>query len=458
VSPARSAIGESNGALLFISYASPDVELAEWLARRLTVVGYEVWFDRWKLLGGEDWSRDIGRVLKEESFRVLHLLSRSSSHDSYAASERARALDIGRMRKEDFLIPLLVEPLDRSELPFELANRTLLDFTDWGRGIEQLFEKLEKIGASKRLDPQSIPLLTGSPGRGLLLEESETLFSNALWVEQIPAAIKVFRLSRIPSPAHYDAVTAAWAYWRPRGAQVAFSFTYPPSPLPGGIEAEFERSLSWQDLDKIEGQPVETMIPALLRKTLAHRCRAVGLQAFDFADGNRRIGPRWGWFCFPQGLLQKDKRRVRNWAGKLAPVGVVGHRRYRGERFRSHLAFAPVLQRIARDRFLVFIHLGIYPFTVEGKPYSGRSVNARLKAATRRWKNSELLNRFRVVFDVLAEGHEALVVGDKPSEQVILRPLRGTLDIRLDEEALDRLGAEAASGEADDVDGEEDDD
>jgi hypothetical protein len=230
---------------------------------------------------------------------VLHLVSRPSLRDSYAASERTRALDIGRMRKEDFMIPLLVEPLDRPELPFELANRTLLDFTDWGRGIEQLFEKLEEIDTPRGPGPRPIPLLTEGPGRRLLLEESETLFSNALSVEQIPAAVKVFGLSRIPSPAHHAEMTAVWAYWQPHGMPVAFSFTYPPSPLPGGIEAEFERSVSWQDLDKIEGQPVETVIPTLLRKTLAHRCRAVGLQAFDFADGNRRMGPAAGLVLLP---------------------------------------------------------------------------------------------------------------------------------------------------------------
>jgi hypothetical protein len=88
--------------------------------------------------------------------------------------------------------------------------------------------------------------------------------------------------------------------------------------------------------------------------------------------------------------------------------------------------------------------------------YSGRSVNARIKAATRGWKNSELLNRFRVVFDVLAEGHEAVVIGERPSEQVILRPVDGTLDVRLDEAVLDRLEAEAASGELDDEEEEDD--
>jgi len=38
---------------LFISYATEDVVLAEWLTRKLTTLGYRVWCDRFELLGGE---------------------------------------------------------------------------------------------------------------------------------------------------------------------------------------------------------------------------------------------------------------------------------------------------------------------------------------------------------------------------------------------------------------------
>ena len=38
---------------LFISYATEDFVLAEWLTRKLTALGYRVWCDRFELLGGE---------------------------------------------------------------------------------------------------------------------------------------------------------------------------------------------------------------------------------------------------------------------------------------------------------------------------------------------------------------------------------------------------------------------
>jgi hypothetical protein len=38
---------------LFISYAAENSVLADWFARRLAALGYAVWYDRLKLLGGE---------------------------------------------------------------------------------------------------------------------------------------------------------------------------------------------------------------------------------------------------------------------------------------------------------------------------------------------------------------------------------------------------------------------
>ena len=60
---------------LFISYASEDVAFSDWLALKLVAEGYEVWYDRMKLLGGEPYPTDIDSAIKNQSFRVLGLVS-----------------------------------------------------------------------------------------------------------------------------------------------------------------------------------------------------------------------------------------------------------------------------------------------------------------------------------------------------------------------------------------------
>ena len=56
---------------LFISYAWEDAALAEWLTLQLTNLGYAVWCDRFELLGGESYPRDIDAAIKDRRFRVL---------------------------------------------------------------------------------------------------------------------------------------------------------------------------------------------------------------------------------------------------------------------------------------------------------------------------------------------------------------------------------------------------
>jgi hypothetical protein len=63
---------------LLINYATEDWALAEWLTRKLSAEGYRVWCDRFKLLGGESYPREIDDAIKNRTFRMLSLLSRGT--------------------------------------------------------------------------------------------------------------------------------------------------------------------------------------------------------------------------------------------------------------------------------------------------------------------------------------------------------------------------------------------
>src|SRR5262245_62250883 len=93
---------------LFISYATEDLVLAEWLTRKLTTLGYRVWCDRFELLGGERFPRDIDRAIKEDTFRIIALLSKKSIEKEGTNKERKLAHNIGRERKVDFMTALLL--------------------------------------------------------------------------------------------------------------------------------------------------------------------------------------------------------------------------------------------------------------------------------------------------------------------------------------------------------------
>jgi hypothetical protein len=96
---------------LFISYATEDASFSEWLTLKLTAEGYKVWCDQIKLLGGESYPRDIDKAIKEQTFRLLALVSKHSISIPNPLKERNLALNIARQRQEDFLIPLNVDGL-----------------------------------------------------------------------------------------------------------------------------------------------------------------------------------------------------------------------------------------------------------------------------------------------------------------------------------------------------------
>src|SRR5262245_45419185 len=120
---------DSNPTHLFISYATEDVQLGQWLARKLAARGHPVWFDQMKLLGGEPWPQTIDDAIKNRTFRMLALISANSLRKPKPTGERALAQRIAEQRTiSDFLIPLKV---DSSELDW---LTTAVSYISFARG------------------------------------------------------------------------------------------------------------------------------------------------------------------------------------------------------------------------------------------------------------------------------------------------------------------------------------
>src|ERR1700752_2466117 len=79
---------------LFISYAGEDWPFVEWLALRLKAEGYKGWCDRFKLLGGESYPKDIDEAIKNRTIRLLAVLSRYSVQKPNPLKERTLALNL----------------------------------------------------------------------------------------------------------------------------------------------------------------------------------------------------------------------------------------------------------------------------------------------------------------------------------------------------------------------------
>ena len=94
---------------IFISYATEQSALCDWLARRLAAEGYAIWCDRQKLLGGENWPNDIDVAINERTFRMLALLSRASMNKPNPQGEWLKGIAIGKKLDIDQLYRILTK-------------------------------------------------------------------------------------------------------------------------------------------------------------------------------------------------------------------------------------------------------------------------------------------------------------------------------------------------------------
>ena len=132
---------------IFISYATEDWVLADWLVLKLVSEGYHVWYDRLKMLGGESYPIDISDAIQKRSHRVVALLSKDSISKANPVKERTLALNVAKeLNINDFLIPINVDGLKASDFDFLMADLVYISFyKSWYNGLERLIEKLDQV-------------------------------------------------------------------------------------------------------------------------------------------------------------------------------------------------------------------------------------------------------------------------------------------------------------------------
>lgn len=107
---------------IFISYAGPDNEWAEWVAWHLQENGYQVVLDRWHWRTGDDFVTKMSEALAQASAVVAVLSPRYFEAGRYTEEEWTSAI-----ARRGRYVPLVVEPLEDGQLPAILAPRLRKD-------------------------------------------------------------------------------------------------------------------------------------------------------------------------------------------------------------------------------------------------------------------------------------------------------------------------------------------
>ena len=189
---------------LFISHATPeDNNFSIWLASRLKMLGYKVWIDKEKLLGGETIWNEIQNIIKNNAVKILFAYSKNicdqdGNLKGGINKEISYAESIAKSEKlKDFIIPLHIDK-DASYHEFIGANvLTHIPFYDnWASGLDQLKEKLEQCTVPKNIIECNSLFAEWYEEKYItdcsVIKKQEQLFSSWWRISKIPATVYLY--------------------------------------------------------------------------------------------------------------------------------------------------------------------------------------------------------------------------------------------------------------------------
>ena len=383
---------------LFISYASEDAALAEWLTLKLTAGGYRAWCDRVKLLGGESYPRDIDSAIEKRTFRMVALMSRSSKSKDNPVKERTKALALGRQRTEDFLIPLRVDDITPAELDWMTADLTWIDFSgNWAAGFRQLLKKLDSLEA-----PRTMPKGTEAVARwydrpDVVRADPERLHSNLMHLS-VPTTIKRLFTEAPLALEPPDGWPLRW-----QGTDTGWAFELPD--YGASAETITITEVAWNP------QPVEIsirlsdVVAELVRKHALRACVSRGLTPTP--DGES--------VYFPAGMFERDRLKYASYTGKSNWVQVAGMRSFRTstqvEKTRYHLAFSLRSNLWQWPEPMMELQLRLHLTDEKGEALPDKIAFRRRKKIVQFWFNHQWLSRVQAVASWLSGGAESIDLG-----------------------------------------------
>lgn len=374
---------------LFISYATEDHALADWLALKLTSEGYKVWYDRIKLLGGESYPRDITSAIKNRTFRLLFLLSRSSINKENPLKELTLATNISRESTIDFVIPLKVDDLKPSELNFLTSDIVYIPFNSgWYDGLALLLDKLEKIEAPRNIETGRSSVYSWINKEQAPAKKKERVWSNLMRISSIPRYLKCYEEQDF---FESNISPNEWAYHKWNGK--IFSFSPPPNPQEDLTELP---QIDYPNTSGEEKVEYEKIWKSLILKQIRIFCLKKGMELGGF---------KYNMLHFPMGLFPDNKLKYTNNNNRRTYVQVAGERRfkkfseghYSHDNSRYHLMLNFRVLPGDEDGPVAAIKLGLYMTNLSNEPLSTKTANARRKAICKNWWNREWLSRLIAV-------------------------------------------------------------
>ena len=403
---------------IFVSYATEQSALSDWLARKLAVEGYAVWYDRLKLLGGENWPNDIDAAIEKRTFRMLALLSKASMNKDNPQGEWLKGRAIGKeLGIDDFVIPLNVEGLKPHEITWNFQPVNYIPFSpSWKDGLTSVLSKLESIKAPRVLLYGPHLAIESTSTSPVVREQPEQLISNCFEILQIPRYIYTFVSSSRVASDNHRVWRQQWAY-RDVSPYRVLAFDSPPPSIAVGQRFQCVRQDAWSDVNEVNGIKSRDLMVSLV-----HRCLDVLLASSGLAYSAR--SRRW---YLPSGVLHGDRVPITYPDGMKRWFKGVGDRKYPttdgGEMYRYHLSPSFRMLRNRDAPYVLVVEHHLYLTNLMGVELEGRKVQSRRKHVGRNWFNREWGARTLGVLQLLAGEDMRIRIGPEGEQQLVINAL-----------------------------------
>ena len=425
----------STDGVSFVSHANPENnDFSRWLSLQLARLGYPVWCDLTRLLGGEDFWHDIEVVIRQGTAKFLYVLSRDSNEKQGPLQELSVALAIARQKGlHDFIIPLKIDDLPYQDINIQLNRLNAIDFSNgWAAGLKRLVEKLELDGVPKdpRFSPSSVAdwwSNVGSPGQSVL-RSLEVYKSNWFPIEDMPEvaylhAVPPFAQQSdfwdLPFP-YWDMGRAVFSFARAddvnrylrNGVRVGSSLEVNPFDFLNGLDSSFV----------VSEQDARRAMVGLLRKGWRSFVRSVGMC-------EHRLSNRMPAFYLPNDLVHRNRVRVSEVGQQPTWRALVGYRSRGvssdGDPLKRYWHFA-VDVPVGLEPTLMYKLVPHILFSTDGKEVlDDGNVQRYRRRQGRDWWNDEWRDRTLGLMSWLAGGspHVLLPLGPGVSVKVNSDPI-----------------------------------
>lgn len=307
--------GRATRDTVFISHAFPeDNDFARWLSARLSSLGYKVWSDVTRLIGGEEFWNDIETTIREHSSKVVVCLSRPAQSKNGVLDEVACAVGVERSRGlENFVIPVRLDDLPFDEVRANIGRKNIIDFSGgWTKGLSELVRAFDRDGVPRPVEdgPSALSLVASlqKKATSTLIQRPEQTFANWFDIISLPDAITFVEFDGpihdekalrrlIPRPTFgYLRLIGSFSQpdeiqgYVPDTVRISHRCTIPVS--------EFLRGKSIE-LPGLSAKDARNQLSSLLRQGWDRRAEALGLLCYQTAHKSN------AWYA-PKGLIVGD--------------------------------------------------------------------------------------------------------------------------------------------------------